>query len=207
MVYVVVLILAIAVILLIASQTYVETTFVFHRLPNDNSIQINIKALFGIIKLKYKINYLEILLQKFDKKSKDKKDRSANGAMDLYKNILTYILSNAKVDCIKCNIVVGLDDAYYTAITTGLIWALFGSLISILAVHNTIDDLDININPNYRSMSFDIDLYCIIKTKTVNIIIAGIKAAHIYIKYKMFKKGGDTYGRSSYSGVDENHNG
>jgi len=123
--------------------------------------------------------------------------------MDLYKNILTYILSNAKVDCIKCNIVVGLDDAYYTAITTGLIWALFGSLISILAVHNTIDDLDININPNYRSMSFDIDLYCIIKTKTVNIIIA----AHIYIKYKMFKKGGDTYGRSSYSGVDENHNG
>ena len=203
----VVLILAIAVILLIASQTYVETTFVFHRLPNDNSIQINIKALFGIIKLKYKINYLEILLQKFDKKSKDKKDRSANGAMDLYKNILTYILSNAKVDCIKCNIVVGLDDAYYTAITTGLIWALFGSLISILAVHNTIDDLDININPNYRSMSFDIDLYCIIKTKTVNIIIAGIKAAHIYIKYKMFKKGGDTYGRSSYSGVDENHNG
>jgi len=53
-VYVVVLILAIAVILLIASQTYVETTFVFHRLPNDNSIQINIKALFGIIKLKYK---------------------------------------------------------------------------------------------------------------------------------------------------------
>jgi len=206
-VYVVVLILAIAVILLIASQTYVETTFVFHRLPNDNSIQINIKALFGIIKLKYKINYLEILLQKFDKKSKDKKDRSANGAMDLYKNILTYILSNAKVDCIKCNIVVGLDDAYYTAITTGLIWALFGSLISILAVHNTIDDLDININPNYRSMSFDIDLYCIIKTKTVNIIIAGIKAAHIYIKYKMFKKGGDTYGRSSYSGVDENHNG
>jgi hypothetical protein len=204
---VVVLILAIAVILLIASQTYVETTFVFHRLPNDNSIQINIKALFGIIKLKYKINYLEILLQKFDKKSKDKKDRSANGAMDLYKNILTYILSNAKVDCIKCNIVVGLDDAYYTAITTGLIWALFGSLISILAVHNTIDDLDININPNYRSMSFDIDLYCIIKTKTVNIIIAGIKAAHIYIKYKMFKKGGDTYGRSSYSGVDENHNG
>lgn len=203
----VILILAIAVILLIVSQTYVETTFVFHRLPNDNSIQINIKALFGIIKLKYKINYLEILLKKLDKKNKDKKDELAAGAMDLYKNILKYILSNAKVDCIRCNIIVGLDDAYYTAITTGMLWALSGSLISMLAVHNTIDDLDININPNYKSMSFDIDLYCIIKTKTVNIIIAGIKAAHIYIKYKMFKKGGDTYGRSSYSGIDENHNG
>lgn len=203
----VILILAIAVILLIVSQTYVETTFVLHRLPNDNSIQINIKALFGIVKLKYKINYLEILLSKFAKKDSDKKDGLAAEAMNLYKNILTYILSNAKVDCIRCNIVVGLDDAYYTAIITGLLWALFGSLISILAVHNTIDDLDININPNYKSMSFDIDLCCIIKTKTVNIIIAGIKAAHIYIKYKMFKKGGDTYGRSSYSGIDENHNG
>lgn len=207
MVYVVILISAIVVILLIVSQTYVETTFMLHRLPNDNNIQIKIKAFFGIINLKYKINYLEILLKRLDRKNKDKKDRFATEAKDLYKNILTYILSNAKIHCIRCNIIIGLDDAYYTAIATGLLWALFGGLINILAVHETIDDLDISINPNYKDASFDIDLYCIIKTKTVNIIIAGIKAAHIYIKYKMFKKGGDTYGRSSYSGIDENHNG
>lgn len=221
------------VILVLLSFTYAKIIITVHRVNEDDFIGINLELLFGLIKLKFKIPYIDIVFNRFFKpgiKLKTRMDtkkkagilksknifgtgdfedayRKVKKIFSLYKNVFKYILSKTRIDSLRCHTEVGLDDAALTAIAAGIIWAIKSNLICIIAKKIVPENIVLDVDTNYSKIIFEIDLHCIIRIRIANIIIAGTKVLYLFCVNAIFKKGGEGNERTSYSRVNENYNG
>ncbi len=205
-------------ILILFSMTYLKINFIFHRLNEDDNIQINLSFLFDMIKLKYKIPYADIILSK--KKAPaikvgkaEKGHKKLKGIVDLkgltenykkYRKAIVFLSSKAHVEYIKWHTELGAGDAAITAIAVGLLYGIKGNILSFLFKP---ENADISVKPNYSKPIFEIDFNCIIKIKIANIIIAGIKLGKIFLTYFFKRRSEINNGRTSDSRADENYDG
>jgi hypothetical protein len=219
------ILLFIILLLIFFSMTYIKIFFIFHRLDDDNNMRIHVFMLFDIIKLKFNIPYINIILNrnlkpgiKIEEKTLKKKSvfsfREIKNIYNkiklnskLFKEVLRYLLSKTKLDSLKWYTHIGLDDAAVTAIFVGVVYTIQFSIVSLITANIDTQDIDVKVIPSYDSSKFEVDLSCIIKIKIVNIIVTGIKILYILFLNKTINKGGITYERTSYSRSDENYNG
>ncbi|MGI5922266.1 MAG: DUF2953 domain-containing protein [Syntrophomonadaceae bacterium] len=66
---------------------------------------------------------------------------------------------------------VGVNDAMYTGITTGLIWALKGIVVSMAGHRSRLQSLSIDVQPDFAQAVVNSRLICILKIRIVHIII------------------------------------
>lgn len=66
--------------------------------------------------------------------------------------------------------VIGMSDAMGTALVNGALWAFKGWIVSWLSRQARLQQLDLNIKPNFSEKSFESRLYCIFKIRLVHII-------------------------------------
>lgn len=206
---------------------------VFHRVYEDDYIGITVVLLSGLVRLKFKIPYLDIFISRrlksgisIREEMDSKKGRtfwgkkialgggnikdlycSINNAYKLYKGVGLYIISKTKIEYIKWHTEIGFNNAALTAIVSGIIYAIKGNIITYLSSFLNHDNIDINVKTSYNKEIFETDLNCIIRIKIANIIIAGIRIAYLLLVNGLFRKGGEHDERTSHSGLNENYNG
>lgn len=223
--------IVISVLLILLSLTYIKIYLVFHRINEDDIIEIKL-LIFNLIKFRFRIPYIDVILNRCIKpgikakgalKSKDKTLSKRKETLNfdelkiiyekavellrIYERVIDYILSKIYFESIKWYTEVGLEDAAVTALSTGVLWSIKGSIMSVLSNKVSINEIQLNVRPNYNKLTFQVELDCIIRIKIANIIIAGIKAFYTLVKNTIFKKGGEINEPASYRRANENHNG
>lgn len=78
------------------------------------------------------------------------------------------------IDDMVWNTVIGLEDAMYTAVGAGGIWACKGTLISYLKNHRRLKNFQVNVTPDFSSKILLSELECIIKWRIGYIIYIAI---------------------------------
>lgn len=168
-----------------------------------NLFNIKIKIFNKIVVYKYNIPIENVINNTSNNSSKNNDNKNENNRCNTKKNILKiieeivnnlesalkraycnyeemapilkYLQYKFRITNLKWITHVGLDDAAFTAVTTGVLWNIKMKLYSILTSYLSIEDFNIDIKPVYNKKVLDIDFYCIIKLKIVYIIIAGLK--------------------------------
>lgn len=221
-------ILAVLLFFFLLLLTYVKISLSFHRIKEDDNIEINLFLLFGIIHLKYSIPYLDFVIDKNllpgfilgkKKETKETTEKKLNindiiesykkfkDKLSMFRNTFNYLLSKLRIDSIKWHTEIGLDDACITAIAVGAAYALKSSLLGLLTGKVTTYNVETRVTPNYSKFTFQMNLNCIIRIRIVNIIIAGIRIAPKLLSNKINHKGSGTSERASNSGINENYDG
>lgn len=179
-----------------------------NRYKDDDEIKINFIFFKGLIKLDFKIPFIDIIKKdkelsleiksKFEKGSKERelreKDTITSFKKIIYKykkyqkfkhimkTMIKYLIKKTYIKKLVWFSRIGLKDAALTGISTGLLWTFKSLLLSLIISNKTIEDLDLDIVPEYNQSVLEIYFDCIIKVKLVYIIIAGFNGFRAKLK-------------------------
>lgn len=195
------IILIITILLLLFIPIYIRIEL--KRKSGEDKIQLIVYILKGILKYKYEISYIDLIIKYYndhtdEKKGKSnemKKDKKIKLATKLlkkskkpidYKKVLKaiwgYLIKKIELKSINLKSTIGLGDAALTGILYGLIWSLIGTLTNIISQYKDINEINIENNPDFNNKICIIDFFCIIRLKIVHIIIASYRGVKVFIK-------------------------
>lgn len=80
------------------------------------------------------------------------------------------ILGMVVIQRLEWKSVVGVGDAMGTALLNGSLWAFKGWMVSIVSRKAKLQNLDLNVKPDFKGKNFESRLYCIFKIRIVHII-------------------------------------
>jgi len=165
----------IVVILLISISFYIKIWINVVYNSDDGQLRIHLR-IFKRIKRDYSYSlsgerFLSSILSA-DQPSDQKTPAllPAGGYIKMFLMILKHLL----VEEFNWDTIIGTGDAMYTALGTGSMWALQGTIIGYLSSLSTIKDLHINIQPDFRGSTIRSEFNCILKIRIVHIIITAI---------------------------------
>ncbi|SES70152.1 Protein of unknown function [Natronincola peptidivorans] len=92
-----------------------------------------------------------------------------------YWNVIEYIKGKLRIKKVLWYTKIGLEDAAITAIVTGIIWVIKTNIILFIRNTLNLEDISIDVVPNYMSKKFALTFHCIVGLKIGYIIIASIK--------------------------------
>ena len=181
----------------------------------DDHIVISFFTLGRLIKFKYEISMMDlentgIKFKKYRTKKDESKDESSisDGKIGfsrlieqskffrkVYKDnkvaickVRDYIKGRIVISELDLKVTFGVGQANYTAIMNGVIWSLYGTVLSYIT--NTIKVLknNIKINCDFSKTILKVDLYCIFTFKLAYIIVMGLIFAYRYIDKIFIRK-------------------
>jgi len=95
-----------------------------------------------------------------------------------------YLSGKIIIEELTFKIRFGVGDAAKTGIQTGLIWAGVGGVIAAANNFFTVEKpIDADVMPEFNQKMLDLYINGIIRTRVAHIIVAGIKAVRIYLRY------------------------
>lgn len=179
----------------------------------DEDAELNIRALFGLIRYQYKIPYvrftgkslkLEEEVNQSDvgintwKQFNDEIDaEKVTSFIDKFKHIL-YItrdlkgwirgtLSKVNITEWKWSTAVGTGDAMWTAMATGSLWSVKTSIIGVISqmVHVKAQPM-MEVSPNFQKAAFATEWSCIAQIRFGYAILAGLQ---LLVRMKKWKGG------------------
>lgn len=190
-----------AVALILAS--YIHFNFYLNRVQDQDQISIQVKALFGWIKYRYDIPLVQFVsmsegvqvkvgeenkhmpMTDQDKETNitwDKIARSYDQFMRFLTKVNGYIkwlkqaLKKVHVTEFNWYTRIGIGEAPETAMLSGTIWAIKGTVSGWMLQHVTLEKTpQLSVVPMYNRTLFSTELACITKIRTGNAIIAGLK--------------------------------
>jgi hypothetical protein len=217
MLYPVLIFLLATITILLLQRANVLVEYV--RSKNDDNAVISIFALGGLLKYKYEMPVFNMSskgLKTKKLKKKGRKEKTVDSERqilgleelrdryrylkDLRKSkakIIRYVKRHLKTDQFDLYIRVGMEDAFYTALASGVLWALAGILLSYIEKGSDPSKKNIKIESNFVDKEFNVDLYCIFKTKIAHIIVVIIMIFMDNISDRIKEKielGGDVSG-------------
>lgn len=97
---------------------------------------------------------------------------------------ILYILFKKSVHTKKLSLYAyfGFDDPMLTGIATGAANALVYNLLSVIERYSNLYDKEIHLNPDFDKPVFYINTHCIIKIKSVHIIVIAVKILKLFFK-------------------------
>jgi hypothetical protein len=96
--------------------------------------------------------------------------------------ILRFILGSILVKKLEWNSIIGFDNAMYTAIGVGSLWALKGNLLSFLSAVTHLETCFVHIQPDYSNSTISSQICCILKIRMVHIILIGVYAFGLNVR-------------------------
>jgi hypothetical protein len=97
--------------------------------------------------------------------------------------ILASVLKFLIVDNLEWKSVIGSQDALYTALETGACWAFKGIIIGAMSSRCRLGRLVLDVKPDFITPAFLSNLTCILKIRTVHIIIIEIAIIAIKVRW------------------------
>ena len=175
-----------------------------------DSVVIRLHTLYGLLKLKTEIPFINLtivdnkLVVKYKTRIKSGKTnrllqyfnkmitpREMKNVFNLfkegyrYKKAFRYLISKTSVNGFKLSLTFGVGDAALTGMLAGICWILVGSILSVLFSYIDTRTERISINPAFDKPAFKLELGCIIHVKLGHIISTGIR---MLILYRQFNK-------------------
>ena len=95
------------------------------------------------------------------------------------------ILRIGRIDHISLFSGIGVEDACLTAIASGSLYSIYGSVLGVLSSYISIRNVNLQVRPVYNKFYFDIDLNSILKIKKANAIKEIIRFLIFIIKKKL----------------------
>ncbi len=168
MLYAVIFILVLVFLVLLKVKVIME--YVFKK--GINHFIISISLIGGLIKYSYKIpaaKEKKIILKK-------KKPLILKTGLDFqsYIDMFNFIKGRILIEKFDLNINAGSEDAAIAAVITGGLWSIAGVIISFFENSMRVIEKNVHITPCYGKNVFNIDLFCIISIRIVNIILIGL---------------------------------
>lgn len=174
----------------------------YHGNDNDH-LKLEFKIWFGIIKYKKEIPLIKIddnsptLVVKGktklgkdektlneDEKQIDKKDifHTLNDAKELLQHVVKFhhiarnFLRKVNVKRVEWHTVIGVGDAAYTAVATGGIWAIKGSIIGIISHYMKLKEMPrMTVTPYFQYRVTQTRFRCMIHFRIGQAMLAGLK--------------------------------
>lgn len=188
-------------LLLILIMMPVVITFDLSKDGENRKIAVDLKTMYGLLRLKMKVPLLKIAYEngklslKYkiesagDKKSKllsaVEKFMNMNESEDPYKTLkenrhkissfLNYIILKTKISNFNFKIKMGTYDAAITGALYGLAWIVIGSVMTLVKSRLNMGEPIITVIPVFGRTQLSVDFSCIISIKLGHIIYAGIK--------------------------------
>ena len=173
-------------IIVLLSPIYINLEFNWNKTFKTN---INFTLLFGLINRR---------IYSKEEKIKDTKDKNILVRLQKIKKVygedkkyISYFWDKCEIVEVRWITVFGFEDASITGIANGVLWSIKNTIIGLLVNNRNAKNIYINIVPNFEEKKFETDFNCIIKIKTVYIIVISL---YVFIT----KKGGEIIVRSSY---------
>lgn len=162
---------------------------------NDDHTTISVAALGGLLKFKREFSLKGLKTPakgKGDEKARDKeeekekdKDKGLAGLYDKYthfkavygeiKKIGIYLKKKLVLKELSLEVSIGTGDAFYTGIVTGAAWGIAGAVTALIVNSFKTEKYRVNVKPDYMEEKLNVDLFCIFVTKSVYIIVVGLK--------------------------------
>jgi hypothetical protein len=214
MLYLVVFILLfLALIIYFLLNSKVKISLKYSRSGWTDHAVFSVYGFGGLIKYQYKVSLLEIsndgikfFSVKKDKKGKEeekKKKKKKAGFDEIYKKyvyikeryhsnrhiinrIRKYLRCKIKLEEFDFCFILGTGDAYYTAILSGVVWALTGALCSLVLRNQELKKQHVDVKADFNQKRLNINLDCIFSIKLVHIIVVGFIILPYYLKRRWF---------------------
>jgi hypothetical protein len=206
------ILIALLLLLLIIIFSSIRIGIHFQRVHQNDQLGIDVKALFGLLHLKYEIPIIKIKerfpgvevkteLESGNEKTtlnKKRKMITPGTLMDMSKRarkklrevygLLDWVKQTLRY--IRCEKLtwyskIGTGDAAETGILTGLTWGVKTSLLGIGLRHLTLRTVpSVNVTPMYNQRYFHSELKCILRIRVGHAILAGIRFLPRFLKGK-----------------------
>jgi hypothetical protein len=184
------------------------------RKGENDVMVIRLISLYGVLKLKYEVPYMDLILRrgkaglliKSELKQPDEKKVfmrlenmiTSEQLKKLFKvytlkklqvnRAMSYMLSKLRIADLSLIYKIGAGDAALTAFICGLSWIVIGSVLSVVYNFLKVTTKDIVVAPVFDNEAFSIELGCIITLKLGHIINTGIKLLPVLLFYLKSKK-------------------
>ncbi len=160
-----------------------------------NTVDIWIKYMFFSFKLTPRKKKKK---DKLEKKDGSKKKMSFESVSDGVKqfvkkfeiikddiaDVFSFLANKAvHIESLKIGANIGLDNAMHTALCVGSVYAAAYNVLGLIHRYSNIREWNINAAPDFDQKRFDLEAECILKIKSVHIMIIAIKALKIYFKF------------------------
>jgi len=124
-----------------------------------------------------------------------------------YAPILKFLLQHVEVRSLTWQSTIGVGDAALTALASGALWAVKGTVLGLVQSRTRAKDEDVVVVvfPSFRRLEFQTFLQCIFSLALVHIIYA--QGLLLWKRHKYRKGAVKKFGKSSYSGFDEDGHG
>ncbi|QUH26574.1 DUF2953 domain-containing protein [Serpentinicella alkaliphila] len=204
-------------LLVLIIRSKIKINFLIMKDGEDDHIEINARALYGLFKYEKKFPFIDIINSGEDVFEAHIKTNAKVGNIDIpvgektdkaiinmdeihyykdkikeiyltYNKTINYIRRKIIFDKVYWNTIIGTGDAAETAVIIGILWGLKSGILSFINNKLKLDDIDLKVVPNYETTQLKTRLNCIISLKIGYIIIACIKFIIIKIKLEVGEK-------------------
>lgn len=104
--------------------------------------------------------------------------------------ILDYAASKAAVfDNIEVETEFGFEDAMHTGIFTGILNGFVYSVLGFIHHRSNLKKMNVNIQPVFGKICFDLRIRCILHLKNVHIIVVAVNVLRLLRKLKKLERG------------------
>lgn len=166
--------------LLLLSLLYIKVIIrvEFFISPGNTTLTLKISSFLKELQKKYQLHYdfdtiPDYLIDAWKKHKKDKKDVEVEKSRldtSIYYRLINFGAKYLVIERLDWNSGIGLNDAMYTAIGSGGLWAVKGTLAGVLSSKSRLQDINLQVEPDFNEKKLVSNLYCILKMRIVHII-------------------------------------
>lgn len=152
----------------------------FFTSPGNTMLTIKVSSIFNQLQRRYPLrdfNTIYTYITEAWKKRKEKKEdppkNESKGKLSsrTYYSLVTFAMKRMVVERLDWKSYIGLDDAMFTALSSGGLWAVKGIITGVLSSKTRLQDINLQVEPDFNSDKLVSHLYCILKMRIVHIIL------------------------------------
>ena len=106
-----------------------------------------------------------------DKKNKEATREKSNPDTSIYYRLVNFGAQYLVIERLDWSSGIGLNNAMYTAIGSGGLWAVKGMLVGFLSSKSRLQDINLQVEPDFNGEKVVSHLNCILKMRIVHIIL------------------------------------
>jgi len=168
-------------VLLLLSLLYIKVNIRIEFFTSPGNTMLTVKASYFSKELQKRyplrdfnttLNYLtDAWNKRQDKKDQEDAQSKGNISTNSYYPLFNFGAQYLVIERLDWSSSIGLNDAMYTAIGSGGLWAVKGTLVGFLSSKSRLQDINLQIEPDFNGEKVVSRLYCILKMRIVHIIL------------------------------------
>ena len=172
----------VALVLLLLSLLYIKVNIKveFFTSPGNTMLTVRASCFSKELQKRYPLRdfntILNYLTDSWKKRQENKKNKEAtreksNPNTSIYYRLVNFGAKYLVIERLDWSSSIGLNDAMYTAIGSGGLWAVKGTLVGFLSSKIRLQDVNLQVEPDFNGKKVVSRLYCILKMRIVHIIL------------------------------------